>query len=148
MPLAGWTCNDNNHFLIDSYILTWKVLFLIKAPLKGRTVWSCQTIQFKRVTSEKIKSHFSIPYSQQCRVGPVWNYPLKAAFMLVLESFKSVTQLLLNLCAKTSINLLSLLLLLIIINYYPCFFFKLFTLIQKETWIYWRPQLSHTTGIQ
>lgn len=46
-------CNDNSHFFINSYILAWKKLFLIKTPLKRRIVWNCQTTHFKIVTSKK-----------------------------------------------------------------------------------------------
>lgn len=61
------------------------MLFLIKTPLKRRIVGNCQTTHFKIVTSKKMKSQFSIWYSQQYRVGPVWNYPVKTAFLSILK---------------------------------------------------------------
>lgn len=61
------------------------MLFLIKTPLKRRIVGNCQTTHFEIVTSKKMKSQCSMWYSQQCRVGPVWNYPVKTAFLSILK---------------------------------------------------------------
>lgn len=59
--------------------------FLIRAPLKRRTVWNCQTIHFKLVMSKKVRSYFGPALYCWLYGMLIWNPPLKAASVIFLK---------------------------------------------------------------